>query len=83
LYVVDGGERNILILLGPVLNIWMGEELLEGLEVSGEDHVKTKQTDVQQVISEHQVSFRLVKLSKRKTIVKIKFCYMDCVFIYI
>jgi hypothetical protein len=31
----------------------MGEELLEGLEVSGEDHVKPKQAHVQQVISEH------------------------------
>jgi hypothetical protein len=38
----------------------MGEELLEGLKVPGEDHVKTKQADVQQVISEHEVSFRLV-----------------------
>jgi hypothetical protein len=31
----------------------MGEELLEGLKVPGEDHVKAEQTDVQQVISEH------------------------------
>jgi hypothetical protein len=46
-------HKFIVFLLGPVLYIWMGEELLEGLEVPGEDNVKTKQTDVQQVISEH------------------------------
>jgi hypothetical protein len=31
----------------------MGEELFDGLKVPGEDHVKAKQADVQQVISEH------------------------------
>jgi hypothetical protein len=44
----------------------MGEELLEGLKVPGEDHVKTKQADVQQVISETLSQLQACLVIKKK-----------------
>ena len=38
------------LLPSSVLNVWMTEEILEGLKVSSEDNVEAKQADVQQMV---------------------------------